>query len=371
MSLINQMLSDLDHRQTGASNNSASNDPTDPYLSIPSGLTDNPKKIPFIKISVSILIIFLLSFASYYSYLIYNLKTQSNVKASEPIHKNNSIVNQPKKIIHYQAAKKKSTISTTAKQSPKTKTPIISTVVKENDFEPISDISVNTNQPLQSDNLETENTNLDSNLASVNKRRLELNPYQQSEVAYIKGYELLQNNKVYSAEAKLLLALEHNNKHIKAREMLVGLYLKSGRKIEAEDILVKGLVHLPNYPNFAKLYARLLLNLEQTSKAVKILLKHKPTIASDPNYYALLAASYQRKKNHNAAANTYVKLLKIKPREGIWWVGMAISLEALNKNNEALNAYEKARQTGTLNTRISNYSSQRLKQLNLTTPQDE
>ena len=361
------MLSDLDHRQTVTSNSSASNDAADPCLSIPSGLTGKPKKIPFAKISLSILIIFLLSITGYYSYLIYNIKTQSNVKASEPISKNSSIVSQPKKIIHYQAAKKKSTISTIVKQSPKTKAPVISAVVKGNGFEPISDTSVNTNQPLQSNSLETENTNLDS----VNKRRLDLNPYQQSEIAYIKGYELLQNNKVYSAEAKLLLALEHNSKHIKAREMLVGLYLKSGRKIEAEDILVKGLVHLPNYPNFAKLYARLLLNLNQTSKAVKILLKHKPAIASDPNYYALLAASYQRKKNHNAAANTYVKLLKINPREGIWWVGMAISLEALNKNKEALNAYEKARQTGTLNTRISNYSSQRLKQLNLTTPTDE
>ena len=153
--------------------------------------------------------------------------------------------------------------------------------------------------------------------------------------------------------------------------MLVGLYLRTGRKVEAEDILVKGLVHLPNYPNFAKLYARLLLNQNQTDKAVKVLLQHKPPISADPNYYALLAASYQRIKNHNAAASTYVSLLKINPREGIWWVGMAISLEALNKNSEALDAYEKARQTGTLNTRISNYSSQRLKQLNITSAPDE
>ena len=145
--------------------------------------------------------------------------------------------------------------------------------------------------------------------------------------------------------------------------MLTALYLRMGRKVEAGEVLAKGLLYVPAYSNFAKLQARLFIDNNKVDRAVTTLLKFKPALSADPDYYALLAASYQRQKNHAAAAGVYVKLLKLKPREGIWWVGMAISLEALGKTKQARDAYEKARQTGTLNPRFSDYSSQRLKQL--------
>jgi len=364
MSLINQMLNDLDQRQAAGSTMDDSVE-SQPYIAAPFNTTSKSNRTTFIKTGFFILILLSLFITSYYSYLIYTqqskadtINTLANQKPDTAHKKSAQII--PVQSQHVQTKIAKAPLQTVpAISKPKPVQRIVSSTALVENMNDEETLSNNQTEALVAE----EDYNTD--IQSVKKHQLQLNHKQQAEVAYTIGYKLLQQNKIYSAESKLLLALEHNINHIKAREMLVGLYLKMRRKVEARDILMKGIVLLPSYTNFTKLYARLLLDNNETDTAVKILLQHKPALSSDPNYYALLAASYQRQKNHNAAANTYVELLKIKPREGIWWVGMAISLEALNKKQEALNAYEKARQTGTLNTRISNYSSQRLKQLNI------
>ena len=348
------MLSDLDQRQAVPL---ASDNEADPHIAVPFTPAKSTSPLAIVKIIFYTLVVLLLSMTSYYSYQIY-----SDNKAAEPIATATVKNKQTATIV-----KKTAAVTIPISTVNRTKiTPVITTVQKQ---------TILTNKVVSTAEKSNEVVNDDETMSltnnkvidtSVNKTTLQLRPAQQAEVAYQKGYQLLQQNKVYSAESKLLLALEHDAKHIKAREVLVGLYLKTGRKVEATDILNKGMLHLPRYTNFKKLAARLLLDNSQTTEAIQLLLRNKPAMATDLNYFALLAASYQRNKNHAAAANTYVQLLKIKPREGIWWVGMAVSLEALNKNKEALDAYEKARQTGTLNTRVSNYSSQRLKQLTVT-----
>ena len=375
MSLINQMLTDLDQRQAAASAMDDSADNTNPYISTPFNAASTKHKTPIVKIGFSALLLLLLFITSYYSYLIYAQQTTAASGNSIVASKPKAVQKKSPKIIPVQSRHVQVKIN---KPSPQ---PVTTLVKPQTISKPVQQAmattplveNTDTAEPISSNQIDPllAEENFNTDMQSVKKYQLQLSPKQEAEVAYTKGYSLLKQNKVYSAESKLLLALEHNINHIKAREMLVGLYLKTGRKVEAKDILIKGIVLLPSYTNFTKLYARLLLDNNETDKAVKTLLQHKPAIESDPNYYALLAASYQRQKNHNAAANTYVNLLKIKPREGIWWVGMAISLEALNKIQDALNAYEKARQTGTLNTRVSNYSSQRLKQLKLISNTDE
>ncbi len=186
---------------------------------------------------------------------------------------------------------------------------------------------------------------------------------QLAELSYQAGYQLLQRNQMAAGEAKLMTALNYDPRHIKAREMLIGLMVKTGRKVEAKAQLQRGLQTSPDYINFAKFYARMLWDENQTDKAVSILKQYAPAMDVDPDYYALLAATLQKQKQHQQAAQLYVKLLKLRPREGMWWVGMAISLEALGKKEEALQAYAKAAQSGNLNSRLQQYSNQRLTSL--------
>ncbi len=346
MSLINQMLSDLEQRQAIHVNTAAT-------LSTPYNPTSEPndkKSQPVFKTLLYLLVIVLLSISGYYSYSLYHQQMAALAQTSKKI--------QPKSVKPAKLIQKKiPTVIATQKNKPLKKSAVMAaTVHLPQPSEKQTMLASSNPEPVTE-----ENATFNNDIRAVKKQQRQPSNAQQAEIAYQKGYQLLQQNKIYSAEAKLLLALEHSAKHIKAREILTGLYIKLGRKVEAQTLLQKGLLHLPNYSNFTKLLARLFLDNNQVDKAVKVLLKHKPAMSADPDFYALLAASYQRQNNHAAAANTYVKLLKHYPRQGIWWIGMAISLEALDKKKQALEAYEKARQTGTLNTRIVNYSNQRLK----------
>lgn len=361
------MLSDLDQRQAGnndnasASTGSGSTENDAPQIAAVFPLNNNRSRRPYIKYTFYFVVVALLSAITWFSYSIYsqttnkvavNTAAQVKTQVVKPVVKTKqtrqNLVQPEQTPVQKEIPIKKPVVAVPqipVQQVTSAEMPGHRFIDDEQQAEPVNEEELN------------------RDIRAVHKQNHQLSPRQLAEVTYQKGYQLLNQNKVYSAEAKLQLVLEHDPKHIKAREMLTALYLKMGRKVEAEEVLSKGLLYVPGYSNFAKLQARLFIDNNKVERAVRILQQHKPAISEDPDYYALLAASYQRQKQHAAAANIYVKLLKLKPREGIWWVGMAISLEALGKTKQAREAYEKAAQTGTLNSRVSNYSSQRLKLL--------
>ena len=115
---------------------------------------------------------------------------------------------------------------------------------------------------------------------------------------------------------------------------------------------------------FPKLYARILTEQGRVTQAVEVLLRKPPSTQTDPEYHALLAALHQRQGNHIGAVKTYHYLLKQHPGTSLWWLGMAISLEALQKNKEALAAYQRAKTSGNLNARLGEYTNNRLAALN-------
>ena len=85
--------------------------------------------------------------------------------------------------------------------------------------------------------------------------------------------------------------------------------------------------------------------------------------AVEPDYHALLAASYQRINNHQKSVEIYLRLVKIRPNEGVWWLGLAISLEKTGKNKSALEAYQRAQQTGTLKSGLVKFTNNRVSAL--------
>jgi len=116
---------------------------------------------------------------------------------------------------------------------------------------------------------------------------------------------------------------------------------------------------------FAKLYARVLLEQNKPHLAAKILEQSSVTVSMnvEPDYYALLAATYQRIKKHSEAIDIYLQLVKIRPAAGVWWLGLAISLEKSNKNKEAVEAYQRAQKTGTLKTGLIKFTNNRVSAL--------
>jgi len=187
-----------------------------------------------------------------------------------------------------------------------------------------------------------------------------MRPEQKAELSYQNGYDHLRAQRHRQAEQSLQQALVAESGHIKARELLSGIYIKQGRWIEASELLREGLTYSPEHLTFSKLYARALMQLNQDAQAIAVLKKYAPAVKSDPNYFAILAALYQRQNQHGHAADLYARLVSVNPNKGVWWVGLGISLEATGRKQDALQAYGHARKTGNLHNEVARFTDNRL-----------
>jgi MSHA biogenesis protein MshN len=148
-----------------------------------------------------------------------------------------------------------------------------------------------------------------------------------------------------------------------ARELLSLLLLRMGRKAEAYQELQQGIVIDPAYTAYARIYAQALVESGQLQEAVQMLSSSERYAQQDGEYLAFMAAVEQRLSRHDAAVTQYVVALKLSPQRGAWWLGMAISLEALERRQEARAAYETAVKSPELNAQVVEYARSRIQSL--------
>jgi len=207
---------------------------------------------------------------------------------------------------------------------------------------------------------ETLEEPIDNTPVKFSRSTVPMRAEQKAELSYQNGYAHLRKHRNRQAERSLRRALDMEPGHVKARELLSGIYIKQGRWVEASELLRQGLTYSPQHRTFSKLYARALMQLNQDVQAIAVLKRYAPPVKSDPNYFAILAALYQRQDQHNQAAEVYATLVRLKPGNGVWWVGLGISLEALERNQDAVQAYGHASKTGNLQSKVAHFTNNRL-----------
>ena len=326
MSLINEMLKDLEKRRSRDLETSSSLNENITWETRP-----NQKRFNWI---ATLSIVILLGLTSVIGYLLWerNKATSSSTVAE----KKQIIVEKKIKI-------KKPTAKKVVKE--KIKKPIEKPVAEEDISEAIDVEEIEDLAPIK-----------------VKKKNHPLNNKQLAEIAYSKGYKLLQQGRMHQGKQFLREALSLYVPHIKAREMLAGIHIKSGHFINAAELLKEGVGVVPDYPLFAQLYARVLLEQKNPQLAIEVLNRgsSSATMSAEPDYFALLAATYQRVNNHEKAIDIYLQLVKARPSTGIWWLGLGISLEKLGKNKEALDAYRRAQNTGSLKSGLVKFTNNRV-----------
>lgn len=186
-------------------------------------------------------------------------------------------------------------------------------------------------------------------------------PQQQSDNLYWKALSLLQQLKQVEAQQTLQEALSLNALNHSARQLLAELLLESGDQNEAESLLKKGLDLSPEQSSFSITLARLQATNGAGEDAISTLERGLPTAGDDPDYCAFLAALLQKKGRHSEAIGHYVTALRSNPTMPNWLIGIGISLQAENKLAEAEEAFQRAIDTGELSPEVERFANNQLK----------
>jgi MSHA biogenesis protein MshN len=189
----------------------------------------------------------------------------------------------------------------------------------------------------------------------------QMNAQQRAENEYRRAVASLQEGRVAEATGALEQALRLDPRHEAARQTLVGLLIESKREDEAISQLQLGLALDPRQPSMAMLLAR--LQIEHGASGVDTMMRSLPYAAGNADYRAFLAGALQREQRHREAAEQYQAALRSAPQDAVWLMGLGISLQAEHRNADALDAFRKAKTSGTLSAELLAFVERKLQQL--------
>jgi MSHA biogenesis protein MshN len=187
------------------------------------------------------------------------------------------------------------------------------------------------------------------------------NPRQEAENEYRRALALVQEGRVTAGINGLEQTLRIFPRHEAARQTLIGLLLESRRADEAMQQLEQGLALDPMQTALAMTLAR--LQVERNGPALQTLQRSLPHAQDNAEYQGFIAALLQREQRHKDAIEHYTSALRMNPRNGIWWMGLGISLQADQRLPDARMAFQKAKASGTLDGELPNFVDKKLQQL--------
>jgi MSHA biogenesis protein MshN len=203
----------------------------------------------------------------------------------------------------------------------------------------------------------------DSTPTTIDKQMREVVPSERAEIAFRKGVKQIQEGRANAAELDFRDALKIDPSHSAARQALLGLLLDSRRNNEAEQILRKTLELNPRQPRHAMVLARLEVERGDVTSAINTMVGVLPYVKSDPDFHAFLAALLQREGRHREAVDYYHAALRGTPGNGVWMMGLGISLRASNQAAEARDTFQRALESRQLSPELQEFVERQLREL--------
>lgn len=197
--------------------------------------------------------------------------------------------------------------------------------------------------------------------AGIDKRVRDQTPRQRADAEYARGAAALHQGRLTEARAGFEAALQIDPAHHGARQALAGVLLDVKQPAEAMLVLQEGLQIAPAQFGFAMMAARLHVERGELDAAVQTLARSAEYAGNSADYSGFYAGLLQRQKRHADAIDMFDRALQLRPNTGVWLLGMGISLEALGRGAEALEAFRRAKASGNLSQDLQSYADQRLR----------
>lgn len=133
--------------------------------------------------------------------------------------------------------------------------------------------------------------------------------------------------------------------HHSARQLLLKQMLEHGEREPARALLREGLRQDSGQVSWSLLLARLELERGDLAAARLAVDQAAPQAANHADFQSLAGAIAQRQGRPDDSAEFYRNALRLKPADGRAWVGLAIALEAQGHQPEAREAFRRALDT--------------------------
>ena len=200
-------------------------------------------------------------------------------------------------------------------------------------------------------------------LAGKIDRRSNTTQRDRAENEFRRAVNLVNQGRIAEGMDGFRRALEIDPGHETARQTMVALLIEAKRVDEAALSLQEGLALNTDNTGFAMLLARIMVERNDIPAALFVLQRHAAPPDRNPDFHAFAAALYQRLDRHKEAIEQYQAALRLAPSAGVWWMGLGISFQAVERPKEALEAFTRARSAGNLAPNLVSFVDQKLKQL--------
>ena len=183
---------------------------------------------------------------------------------------------------------------------------------------------------------------------------------QRADAEYRKALVLQQQGRAIEALAGYAAALELNAQLEEARLAQAVLLAEDNRSADAERLLQEGLTLKPAHTGFSMLLARVQVERGDLVQALETLQTNLVKAGDNPDYQAFYAALLQRAGRHEEAVTHYRIAVQRAPNNGIWLMGYGISLQAVQRSEDAQAAYRQALASRSLSPELTAFVQQKL-----------
>jgi len=185
----------------------------------------------------------------------------------------------------------------------------------------------------------------------------------KAEAEFRRAVGLVNQGRVAEGMEAFRSTLQIDPAHDAARQTMVALQIESRRYDDAVQTLGEGIAASPKNIQFVMLLARLLVERNDAAGALAVLDKHGAGAAGNADFRAFRAALQQRMGRHVEAIEEYRAALAVSPGTGQWWLGLGISQQAHAQPKDALESFRRAKGAGNLTPELVSYVDQRIRQL--------
>jgi MSHA biogenesis protein MshN len=187
---------------------------------------------------------------------------------------------------------------------------------------------------------------------------------RRPEDGYRRALEHAQAGRTAAAVEAFAEVLERQPEHVDARLAFIGVLQGLGETQDAQALLAEGAELLPREPRLTMPYAGLLVERGDLAGALATLERGAPEMTPEhAEYHAFKAALCQRLARHRDAIALYSAVLETRSDNGVWWVGLGISLMADGRGNEALDAFRQALDDASLSRNLRRYVTERIDEI--------